>query len=29
MSDELKPCPVTDEDALREVLQGMFGGEWK
>ena len=24
-----KVASVTDEDALREVLQGMFGGEWK
>lgn len=25
----LKIAEVTDEDALREVMQGLFGGEWK
>ena len=24
-----KVAEVTDEGVLREVLQGMFGGEWK
>lgn len=24
-----KVAEVTDEDALREVMQGLFGGEWK
>ena len=24
-----KVAEVTDEDALREMMQGLFGGEWK
>lgn len=28
-SDKQKVAEVTDEDALREVMQGMFGGDWK
>lgn len=25
----MKVADVTDEDTLREVMQGMFGGDWK
>lgn len=24
-----KVAEITDEDALREVMQGLFGGDWK
>ena len=26
---KLKVAEVTDEDALRGVMQGLFGGDWK
>ena len=26
---KVKVAEVTDEDSLRDVFQGLFGGEWK
>lgn len=28
-SDKKKVAEVTDEDTLRDVMQGLFGGDWK